>query len=444
MKSVIVVGGGFKGIMGAYLMRQRGYEVTLVERSAVLGGIMYSAKWNDFYVDNGVHLFDSIPKNLAAIIEDVMDGNVFPIDFNYASVYNDITTDGLAIPDFENLELSVRQKILYEVTQCLTSEPKEKHTSAFDKMKSLYGPTASALMSESMAHIYGVSADKVEADSLRQTAYHRIKFLPDDMALALKVHPVLDDRIAAKRVAVGKVDDFVSIYPGKHGMRGFCEQMTHRLEAMGVTLILGKEILGINLEPGKPCELKLDSGNIQSDLLFWGNDYALLANMWRTDARIDKATHKTPMVVYYFRVKQDQINNYTYFHQFTPSRHVFRSSAAGLYSKQSDLNGESFVSVECPTIIGNDMWLNPSKYQQEVWNECVNMGLVAQGSNFIDEPLIRKAPVTHRFPLVGCLDLCQELDHEIHKLDGALIVPKNEAFTRREIMFAVEEAIAEL
>lgn len=444
-KSCIVVGGGFKGMMAAFLLRRNGMSVSLVEKAPFLGGIMYSGEWDGFYIDNGVHLFDSIPKNLAAIVEDVMDGDILPIDFNYASVYNDITTAGLAIPDLVNIPEETQHKILFEVIQCLSHKPSSKPNSAYQKMLELYGPTATDLLSDSMKHIYGVSAQDVEADALRQTAYHRLKFLPDDMALELKKHPLLDKRLAAKRAVVGKVDDFVSIYPGNRGMRGFCQNMHKRLIDMGVNCVLGKGISQLNVERGRLGHVKLDDGtHLDANHIFWGNDYNLLAKSWQQDSKFDERTHATPMVVFYFKVDAEKINNYTYFHQFTPNRYVFRSAAAGLYSKQYDDTGNSFISVECPAIVGSEFWQTPSLFQTRVWQECMDMGLLKKDAQFIGEPKIKKAPVTHRYPKKGYFSLCEELEKDVVATKKVIVLPYKEAFTRREVMFSIEDAIEKM
>ncbi|WP_086932521.1 NAD(P)-binding protein [Agarilytica rhodophyticola] len=444
-KSCVVVGGGFKGMMAAFLLRQKGMSVSLVEKAPFLGGIMYSSEWDGFYTDNGVHLFDSIPKHLAAIVEDVMDGDVLAIDFSYASVYNDVTTPGLAIPDLVNVPSEVQNKILFEVIECLNHEPSLKPVSAAQKMTEMYGITAAKLMSDSMRHIYGISAHDVEADALRQTAYHRLKFLPDDMALELKKHPVLDRRLAARRAKVGKVDDFVSMYPGRRGMRGFCEAMYERLCAMGVKCVLGRGVNHLQIENERRTKIILDDGcHLQADRVFWGNDYNFLAKAWKGDGRLDDKVHATPMVVFYFKVKENKVNNYTYFHQFTPDRYVFRSAAAGLYSNQVDSDGNSFISVECPATIGSDFWQNPENFQLYVWQECMNMGLLKSDAKIIDTPKIKKAPVTHKYPKKGYFSLCEELEESVAKTKNILILPRKEAFTRREVMWAVEDAIEKM
>ena len=51
-KKILVVGGGFRGIVVADKLRKSN-NVDLVEKLPYNGGIVYSEKWNGFYLDKG-------------------------------------------------------------------------------------------------------------------------------------------------------------------------------------------------------------------------------------------------------------------------------------------------------------------------------------------------------------------------------------------------------
>lgn len=443
-RSVLIVGGGFKGMISAYLLREQGFEVTLLEKAPFLGGIMHSRHWKDYVVDNGVHLFDSIPKPLGEIISTVMDGKVFNVDFNYASAYNKVTTPGLAIPDYTAIDDTNKKQILFELAQQLTHIPSETPASLYQHFQERYGNSAADLMNESFSFIYRVPAESVEPNCINQTAFHRLKFLPDDVALELKKHPVLDDRLAAMRVNLGKVDDLISMYPGERGMLGFCEKMTEALIKMGVNVLTGTAIEFMEFVPsGVSCTLT-NGETLSADHLWWAGLFSQLALTWKGDARLEELLHGTPMVLYYFEVKQAYVQDYTYFHQFSAGQRVFRPAAAGSYGQQVSSEGNTFITVECPCEKGGDLWDSPENFAQEVWLECVDMGILAADTpQFLDFDFV-KAPVTHRFAKCGYESIAQELEGEIDALGGTLIVPNRNAFTRREIFLTVEEGVREL
>lgn len=78
---------------------------------------------------------------------------------------------------------------------------------------------AAQIPDETMQHIYAISGQDISADVANQTLYRRLHFLPDEITLELKKQPELDKRLAAMRAVIGKVDDFVSLYPKERAMR---------------------------------------------------------------------------------------------------------------------------------------------------------------------------------------------------------------------------------
>jgi hydroxysqualene dehydroxylase len=56
-RSVVVVGGGLAGITAALACADAGADVVLVERRSRLGGLTWSFRRNDLWLDNGQHVF---------------------------------------------------------------------------------------------------------------------------------------------------------------------------------------------------------------------------------------------------------------------------------------------------------------------------------------------------------------------------------------------------
>src|SRR5690348_16491702 len=99
-KTYVVAGAGFRGFCDALeLMKTPGNKVYIVDPAPFFGGVMYSADVKGFAVDNGVHVFDSIPQDLAAIVNEIMDGQTRTIDFISASAFNGVITEGFSLPD---------------------------------------------------------------------------------------------------------------------------------------------------------------------------------------------------------------------------------------------------------------------------------------------------------------------------------------------------------
>ena len=109
-KKILVVGGGFRGIAVADKLRKSN-KVDLIEKLPYLGGILYSEKWNGFYLDKGIHIFDNTNDSNTKLIQKILKNKYLKISVKYGSRITNQTSDVVAIPDFTTLNDDLQIKI---------------------------------------------------------------------------------------------------------------------------------------------------------------------------------------------------------------------------------------------------------------------------------------------------------------------------------------------
>src|SRR5215213_9627324 len=72
MPAVTIVGAGVAGLTIGYQLSRRGYQVTIVERNAVVGGLGRTFHYGDFHFDVGPHRFHTENPRVAAFIREVL------------------------------------------------------------------------------------------------------------------------------------------------------------------------------------------------------------------------------------------------------------------------------------------------------------------------------------------------------------------------------------
>src|SRR4029079_15479686 len=72
MPAVTIVGAGVAGLTIGYQLSRRGYQVTVIERNAVVGGLGRTFHYGDFHFDVGPHRFHTENPRVAAFIREIL------------------------------------------------------------------------------------------------------------------------------------------------------------------------------------------------------------------------------------------------------------------------------------------------------------------------------------------------------------------------------------
>lgn len=434
-KRVMIVGSGFRGFCDAlHLMKNPDLDIQIVDSAPFFGGVMYSLTIEGFAVDKGVHIFDSIPVSLAEVVTEIMDGQVHEIDFVSASAFNSKITEGFSLPDLNSLDdAATKDQIKAELLALAKSRPTETPENLEQLFAQRYGATAGAVFSRIFKKVYGVTSTEVEPTAIAQTSMGRLKFLDDPEMRDLKQDPWLDTVLAARRKAMGKIDDLVSIYPSDgDAMKGWCERTVKWLEARGVAVKLGTKIEKIE-EHDKGVTVHTDKGAIEVDTVIWSNDSlkALGAAIDIPDD-VDGLQYGTPMLFATLLTQADKVRDFTYLQNFDPDQLTYRTAAAGRFSHQVRPDGVSFVTAECPAEIGGENWNNPDKMAAKVWDEIKRLGVVEQDAELVAAD-IKRIPVTFKLAKVGYAQAFQDFRAKVVDRHDKVVLRDVTPFFRRDI-----------
>ena len=85
----------------------------------------------------------------------------------------------------------------------------------------------------------------------------------------------------------------------------------------------------------------------------------------------------TPMLFGVFVVNKNEIK-ITYMQNFSTEGITYRSSAAGIYSNQVDIEGNSFITVRVPGIERSSKRFFEEEYSQNIWKEVKKLKIVSE------------------------------------------------------------------
>jgi hypothetical protein len=364
-----------------------------------------------------------------------MEGKVREIDFVSVSAFNGVLTDGFSLPDLSSLDAPVRDRITQEL-QALAKTGGGTKTPATlaELLESRYGKTAGGIFAEIFRRVYNIEASKVQPDAISKTSLGRLKHLDDAQMVALKAsHPWLDSVLAARRRALGKVDDLVSVYPDSgEAMRGWCIRAAKWLQAKGAVLCLGESITGIESGPGGVV-VKTDKQRVEADKVVWTNDNVEgLASALGFSYDTRDFVSGTPMIFAVLITKAAHIKDFTYLQNFDPQGITFRTASAGIYSNQITPQGASFITCECPADMASDRWKRATELSGEIWNECKALQIVSRDAELLDQQILR-LPSTFKVAKLGFDEKIREFRQEVAGRNPRVIFRDVKPFFRREI-----------
>ena len=436
-KKYIVLGSGFRAFTDCVeLSSDPNNEVTMLDPSKKFGNVMNSREVNGFAVDNGVHMFDSIPVKLAEIIKEIMEGQVIDIDFVSESAFGGKITEGFSLPDLSSLSAETKKQIYDElVSEKDTPIDQASIKTVSDFFIKRYGPTAGSIFEDIFFRLYSINSKDIDSSAISTTSLARLKFLDDPEMIKLKEQSEkLDSILAARRKSQGKLDDFVSIYPkSKKGMRGWCENAVDWMEnKRAINIRLGEKICSIK-EDSEQIKVSTEEGDYFADKIIWSNDnYQNLAHLTDIDLDVEALFHKVPMIFMTLITNSKNIKNFTYIQNFNENGIANRFAAAGLYSNQSKQDGSSFITAECPTPVGSERWEKSETLHENVWEEAKELQVIDSESELISFDTI-KIPQTIKMKKYGFDVKFNQFCEDVRSKYERIILRKNIPFFRREI-----------
>lgn len=428
--TMVVVGGGFKGIVTAKHLADRGYKVVLIESGKNLGGIHFSIPWDGFQLDLGCHVFSNENDQTTKLLFDLLGQAPSGVTPVVKSVYQNKHSDGLEYPDFTSMPNKLHADYLFNlmnhVAHCqdeVLAEP-SLDTSLESFFQNRYGEQVTRLLEDALKKILRTDLKNISSSAFSAIPAKRVSLAEPLLAGLLKQMPYLDElilnpspddpmRYMRKNV---KNYDHRSFYPVKGGMGAFSKNAKQHLIDIGVQIKIESTISKIESNSNGLTLQLSDSENIECTDLFWTSGAQTLANVIGLDIDVSTNIHNIPMVLFYFDVPIDDVGPYTWVQDFDDNHLIYRASPPSMFGQGTAPKNRAYVLAEVLTDIDSDIYLNAEAYTNKVWDEMVELG-VCSGA-LPEHRKIMKTPVSYKFPKA-------DFHHQKAILEGYLIGEEN-------------------
>lgn len=413
-KDFIVVGAGFKGMMAAYKLSERGYNVTLIDIAKNIGGVLNSPIWNRMNIDLGCHLFSNQSnEDFTKDIINILSNEILEVSTSYSSFFQNKKTNGIAIPNFESLNHNDKNKIYHSLLN--PSQSISNITSLQDFYVNRFGKEAGKWIDNFIKKAYGIKSGRLSEIANRQLPFNRIRIFPIKKALKLKESKFYDERIAVPRITNNlsfskeKIFSFNEYYPSRGGLKFFCKKLEEKLIKNGVKVILGNSIETIFFN--EKFNIKIQGRNLKSTFIYWAAPQYQLSNLFNIPINLKEFLFDVPLMLYYFTVERDMVSKENYIQNFDFDFNIYRASIQSNYADNNIPANIALICCEVPVNKGSEMWNEPEKYSQIIWNELFKMGIVFK-SDYLNAKIL-KTTSAYKLPLKGYLKTFNSIKQEV-------------------------------
>ena len=396
MPAVTIVGAGVAGLTIGYQLSRRGYQVTIIERNAVVGGLGRTFHYGEFHFDGGPHRFHTENPRVAAFIREIL------------------LEEAIEIPRKSGARMFGKYHDWPLRPSILAAMPiKLMVTGAKDLLfkENLPGESFEA----DIVNKYGRTLYEIFFEPYtRKFLFYSPTELHRDWARAGVNRAVIDKRASAdslwnllKMTMMPKPVETMFLYPPT-GVGRFSDKLAESIRAAGGRIILGQDVTGVETAGRRIVAVTAGTERIPADNIVWTAPLTMLnAQLGLTDIDLEYLS----TIFLNFEIGKPPRLDYQWTY-FGGDEIFSRVTAPEAFLKSTVPAGKSGLCVEVTCRQGDDRWQNPESLTKPVIADLVRTQMIGSASD-IERVHVERVPYT--YPIYK-LNYMQELTRNLREL----------------------------
>jgi protoporphyrinogen oxidase len=396
MPAVTIVGAGVAGLTIGYQLSRRGYQVTVVERNAVVGGLGRTFHYGDFHFDVGPHRFHTENPRVAAFIREIL------------------LEEAIEIPRKSGARMFGRYHEWPLRPSILAAMPiKLMLSGAKDLVFKEHLPGES--FEADVVNKYGRTLYEIFFEPYTQKfLFHSPSELHRDWARAGVNRAVIDKRAQAdnlwsllRTTLMPKPVETMFLYPPT-GVGRFSDKLADAIRAGGGRIILGRDVTGVETAGRRIVTVTAGDEHIPTENLVWTAPLTTL-NTQLGLTNVDLEYLSTIFLNFEIGKPPRLDYQWTYF----GGDEIFsRVTAPEAFLPSTVPPGKSGLCVEVTCRQGDARWQDPDSLVKPVTNDLVRTQMIASAGD-IERVHVERVPFT--YPIYK-LNYMQELTRNLREL----------------------------
>ena len=434
-KKIVIIGSGFRALMTAFFCLKYSNDVSLISNNENIHGVMSPIKWLGGNFDKGYHFFDGFNVNNKELLENfVGHENLYNFGYGASTYTNKKIYYDHGIPYWPHKSSYFAFNALVQYFLKLLKNEKNNLKSYNDLLK-LYPSNISNVLKKACLRNTNLEPEKLShlVCGFSHFLCFRQTLLPDFLSNILKKNDFFNSRIASRRKTLNL--DMISLYPkGKH-IGYIAGIMENKLRKLGLKFIVSQKTKII--KENNQISMNCDGNLFNTDIIFLTTELDSSLNLFDEKITDKQNNHYVSQLFYYFLTKKI-FSKYQYVHGNDVNIHTNRATNFSLYGEKTDEN-ESVISAEVPTKIDSELWNDPEKYRDVIWNELNCMKMVDKNQKYINYKIFNLKK-TLAIPLVDFEESLSKFNNLLStKYLNKVILPGVGTFTRNIFIESLRE-----
>ena len=377
-QKIIIIGSGFRALIAAHFCLKKSKDVSIISKSKDIAGVMSPLEWQGAKFDKGYQFLDGLNIETKGDLEEFIGKDIL-YDFGYgaSTITNKKVYPDHAIPYWPHKGTFFALNSLIQYFYFNFKKKEKKIISSYEDLIDTLPNNIQEVLSKACLRNFSISAKELSylVTNFSPFLNYRQTILPDYFSNILKKYKFFDDRIASRRKSLNL--DCISLYPKGKNMGVVAEIMLKNLKNLGLkTYCL--EQLRINYD--EKLVISSNTEKFFPDKIYLTTELDDSINFFEQKISSIDNNYYVPQIFYYFSTKK-MFSNFQYVHGNDLSLLVNRANNMSLYGEKTE-NNEFVLSAEVPANPDMEIWHNPEKFTNTVWEELKLMKLVEKNQKF--------------------------------------------------------------
>lgn len=438
----IILGGNFCGMCAAYALREKGEQVQLVETGGRLGGFMIPLERGEYRLDKGPQFLDNFDDADKTFIESLLDEDVLvDLGFEYASYSDGVLTEDFAVPDWRRLGTERTREIFFALLEDRLAPDRADRVAAAatfgDVLKLDGGEHLGPTLEQYCEKFLQADPQALAPEASIVTTFLGRKLLFDqDMSVALKVAPTLDDLLVARKHTFGK--RIYNLYARGQNLETVRARMDARMHETGVDVRTKTRIASVAKENGHLALETTDGERLLANRVLVAYDIRLAEPMLLGSTTLQEHSHLLPEIFYFFVVDRDAVHPSYYIQDYDLEHRVSRITNMANYMGSAAGRDLGVICAEVPAMQDDPWYQDPDAHIEQVWREVREAG--AATADYTDAWAM-PVPVTYKLGKASYpAEEAAVLAAIEERFEGRVVVPETNRLTRQQTLAALRGA----